>query len=129
MLYIPVQYGPQLARSCENSKTGEGTIRTPCIYNNNNIVPNIYSLVSFDKRKSYPRLVLEGSIIPRSGKKRVGDFACSRVFFTARYRAVYRGYRRYRWGTVTVPSGRNPPKFKFEFKFKKMKKSIKITKK
>jgi hypothetical protein len=52
-----------------------------------------------------------------------------RVFFTARYRAVYRGYRRYRWGTVTVPSGRNPPKFKFEFKFKKMKKSIKITKK
>jgi hypothetical protein len=26
-----------------------------------------------------------------------------RVFFTARYRAVYRGYRLYRWGTVTVP--------------------------
>jgi hypothetical protein len=54
MLYMPVRYGPQLARSCENSKTGEGTIRTPCIYNNNNnnnIVPNIYSLVSFDKKK------------------------------------------------------------------------------
>jgi hypothetical protein len=32
-----------------------------------------------------------------------------RVFFTAGYRAVYRGYRRYRWGTVTVPSGRTPP--------------------
>jgi hypothetical protein len=33
----------------------------------------------------------------------------SRVFFTAGYRAVYHGNRRYRWGTVTVPSGRNPP--------------------
>jgi hypothetical protein len=59
----------------------------------------------------------------------LGPGTWQQCFFTARYRAVYRGYRRYRWGTVTVPSGRNPPKFKFEFKFKKMKKSIKITKK
>jgi hypothetical protein len=31
-------------------------------------------------------------------------------FFTTGYRAVYRGNRsyRYRWGTVTLPSGRNP---------------------
>jgi hypothetical protein len=30
-----------------------------------------------------------------------------RVFFTGGNRAVYRGYRCYRWGTVTVPSGSN----------------------
>jgi hypothetical protein len=30
-------------------------------------------------------------------------------FFTAGYCAVCRGNRRYRWGTVTVPSGRTPP--------------------
>jgi hypothetical protein len=29
------------------------------------------------------------------------------VFFTGGNRAVYRGYRCYRWGTVTVPSGSN----------------------
>jgi hypothetical protein len=51
----------------------------------------------------------------------------TRVFFTAGYRAVYRGNRRYRWGTVTVPSGRTP-KFKFEFKFKKNEKINKNTK-
>jgi hypothetical protein len=28
-------------------------------------------------------------------------------FFTGGNRAVYRGYRCYRWGTVTVPSGSN----------------------
>jgi hypothetical protein len=33
----------------------------------------------------------------------------SQGFFTAGYRAVYRGNRSYRWGTVTVPSGRNRP--------------------
>jgi hypothetical protein len=45
-------------------------------------------------------------------------------FFTGGNRAVYRGYRCYRWGTVTVPSGSNRwKKFKFEFEFKKMKKS------
>jgi hypothetical protein len=31
----------------------------------------------------------------------------AKVFFTAGYRAVYRGNRCYRWGTVTVPSGSN----------------------
>jgi hypothetical protein len=30
-----------------------------------------------------------------------------RFFFTGGNRAVYRGYRCYRWGTVTVPSGSN----------------------
>jgi hypothetical protein len=31
----------------------------------------------------------------------------SQGFFTGGNRAVYRGYRCYRWGTVTVPSGSN----------------------
>jgi hypothetical protein len=35
------------------------------------------------------------------------DAPCSRVFFTGGNHAVYRGYRCYRWGTVTVPSGSN----------------------
>jgi hypothetical protein len=33
--------------------------------------------------------------------------AATRVFFTGGNRAVYRDYRCYRWGTVTVPSGSN----------------------
>jgi hypothetical protein len=51
------------------------------------------------------------------------------VFFTGGNRAVYRGYRCYRWGTVTVPSGRNRWKnSNLNLNSKKMKKSIKTPK-
>jgi hypothetical protein len=53
----------------------------------------------------------------------------SQGFFTAGYRAVYRGNRSYRWGTVTVPSGRNRTQNSNLKLNSKMKKSIKITKK
>jgi hypothetical protein len=39
--------------------------------------------------------------------KTVGKMLTTRVFSTGGNRAVYRGYRCYRWGTVTVPSGSN----------------------
>jgi hypothetical protein len=52
-----------------------------------------------------------------------------RVFFTVGNRAVYRGYRCYRRGTVTVPSGSNRPKIQIWIWIQKMKKSIKFTKK
>jgi hypothetical protein len=51
--------------------------------------------------------------------KSVKFFGHTQGFFTTRYCAVYRCNRSYRWGTVTVPSGRNPPKFKFELNSKK----------
>jgi hypothetical protein len=50
-------------------------------------------------------------------------------FFTGGNRAVYRDYRCYRWGTVTVPSGSNRSQnSNLNMNSKKMKKSIKITK-
>jgi hypothetical protein len=39
--------------------------------------------------------------------RRTAPILAGRVFFTGGNRAVYRGYRCYRWGTVTVPSGSN----------------------
>jgi hypothetical protein len=50
-----------------------------------------------------------------------------RIFFTGGNRAVYRGYRCYRWGTVTVPSGSN--RWKNSNLNSKNEKSIKISKK
>jgi hypothetical protein len=64
-----------------------------------------------------------GVAVRPSGRGQVG-------FFTGGNRAVYRGYRCYRWGTITVPSGSNRShNSNLNLNSKKMKKSIKITKK
>jgi hypothetical protein len=54
---------------------------------------NILSKKKKNERRAYIKMLLDSG---------------AGFFFTAGYRAVYRGNHSYSWGTVTVPSGRNP---------------------